>query len=170
MYNTSGRLQHLGFLLFGILLFYSHVTSAEGLESDILYPPQYTTNRIVGGQDAAADIAPYQISLQTLKGRHFCGGAIIDKRWIITASHCLIGQKAENVKVLTGTHNLLNNTSKYYYPDRIVTHCNYNSPAYANDIALLHLNDSIEYDEHTQAVEYDHEPLKAGDELVLTGT
>ncbi|KAI8117354.1 hypothetical protein FF38_04542 [Lucilia cuprina] len=138
-------------------------------EVDILYPPQFTTNRIVGGEEAPEDLAPYQVSLQSLKGRHFCGGAIIDKRWIITASHCVAGNKPEKLKILTGTQNLKNHTEKYYYVDRIEMHCSYNSPPYANDIALLHLNDSIVFDNHTQAVEYDHEPLKEDDELVLTG-
>ncbi|XP_075163605.1 chymotrypsin-2-like, partial [Haematobia irritans] len=101
--------------------------------------------------------------------RHFCGGAIIDQRWIITASHCVAGASAEKLKVLTGAQNLKNNTGKYYYPDRIVMHCSYNNPAYANDIALIHLNSSIEFDNHTKAVEYENEPLKEGDELVLTG-
>lgn len=138
-------------------------------QDGIFFPPQYTTNRIVGGEEAAEGLAPYQISLQTLKNRHFCGGAIIDERWIITASHCVASQKAENIKILTGTQNLKNNTEKYYYADRIVMHCSYNRPAYANDIALVHLNESIAFDNLTQAVEYDYEPLKDGDELTLTG-
>lgn len=137
-------------------------------ENEIIYPPQ-TDSRIVGGEAAPDGLAPYQISMQNLRGRHFCGGAIIDQRWIITASHCVSGATAPKIQILTGAQNLKNNTGKYYYPDRIVMHTNYNHPPYANDIALLHLNDSIVYDEHTQAVKYVYEPLKKDDELVLTG-
>lgn len=42
---------------------------------------------VVGGSDAGP--TPYQVSLQKYRG-HFCGGAIIDDRWIITAAHCLM--------------------------------------------------------------------------------
>ncbi|XP_013107702.1 chymotrypsin-2 [Stomoxys calcitrans] len=153
-----------------IICQYSQASIIETRDDlEILYPPQFTSNRIVGGEEAPDDFAPYQISLQSLKNRHFCGGAIIDKNWVITASHCVAGAKPEKLKILTGAQNLKNNTGNYYYADRIVMHCSYNNPAYANDIALIHLNSSIEFDNHTKAVEYNNEPLKDGDELVLTG-
>ncbi|XP_067628943.1 chymotrypsin-1-like [Eurosta solidaginis] len=137
-------------------------------EDEIIYPPQ-SSPRIVGGEPAPDGLAPYQISMQNLKGRHFCGGAIIDEQWIITASHCVAGATPTKIQILTGSQNLKNNSGKYYYPDRIVKHSNYNKPPYANDIALLHLNDSIVFDDHTQAVKYAHAQLKHDDELVLTG-
>ncbi|XP_055850507.1 chymotrypsin-1-like [Episyrphus balteatus] len=139
-------------------------------ESQPIFPPQFTKERIVGGEEAAPGLAPYQVSLQTLKGQHFCGGTIIDEKWIITASHCVISQTPDKIKILTGTQDLKDNTtSAYYYPDKIVMHCNYNSPAYANDIALIRLNDSINFNDVTSKVDYDYAVMKADDELILTG-
>ncbi|XP_030370394.1 chymotrypsin-2-like [Scaptodrosophila lebanonensis] len=148
----------------------SLLLSVQGILGQILYPPQYTTNRIVGGEEAAEGLAPYQISLQGMKsGHHSCGGAIIDKRWIVTAAHCVIGKEASAFRVLTGTQNLQHNASRLYYPDKIVMHCNYKPRMYRNDIALLRLNESIVFDNATQPVEFDHEPLAAGEKLLLTG-
>ncbi|XP_034114168.1 chymotrypsin-2 [Drosophila albomicans] len=137
---------------------------------EVVYPPQFTMERIVGGEDAPAGMAPYQISLQGMKsGQHSCGGAIIDERWIVTAAHCIHGKSANALRVLTGTQDLQQNDTKYYYVDRIVEHCNYEPRKYRNDIALLHLNESIVFDNATQLVELQHEPLAAGDMLLLTG-
>lgn len=54
----------------------------------LVYPPY--SERIVGGTDAEPGDAPYQVSLQ-VRGRHNCGGSILNANWILTAAHCVTG-------------------------------------------------------------------------------
>ncbi|EDW81684.1 uncharacterized protein Dwil_GK10885 [Drosophila willistoni] len=124
---------------------------------------------IVGGQNADEGDAPYQISLQTLLGRHLCGGAIISDRWLLTAGHCVSGYPADRLQVVTGTLQYAI-PGAIYYPESIYLHCNYDTPKYHNDIALLRVNQSIVFDAHTQPVNLPIGPWAAsGAQLLFTG-
>lgn len=50
----------------------------------------------MSGQDAKPGQFPYLVSLQfgkppLVRYQHFCGGAILNERWILTAADCLDG-------------------------------------------------------------------------------
>ncbi|ALC46483.1 CG17477 [Drosophila busckii] len=124
---------------------------------------------IVGGQNAAAGETPYQASLQTLTGSHLCGGAIIAETWILTAAHCVAGWPEDRLQVAVGS-------LRYTEPGAvqqvaaIYVHPYYDQPKYQNDIALLQLNQSIVYNELTQAVPLAQESWPAGSkDLIFSG-
>lgn len=126
--------------------------------------------RVVGGQVAEDGFAPYQISLQGMYGGHLCGGAIIGEQWVLTAAHCVYGYNPPYLRVHTG-FNRLSEVDKgdVYLVDEYWVHCNYNNPNYFNDIALMHINGTIKFDERTQPVKLPEQPMKAGDDVILTG-
>ena len=124
--------------------------------------------RVVGGSIAEEGLAPYQVSLQNTL-YHTCGGAIIDKEWILTAAHCVVNKDPNRIFILTGAQYLWDPEGVYYHVNRIFVHCNYDSPSMHNDIALIHLNTSIVLNERTQIIRLPTEPLKDGADVLLTG-
>ncbi|TMW43043.1 hypothetical protein DOY81_011879, partial [Sarcophaga bullata] len=59
--------------------------------------------RIVNGVDTTIQAHPYQVSLQTILGFHFCGGSIISEDIIVTAAHCLEKYRPYEFKVRLGS-------------------------------------------------------------------
>ena len=52
--------------------------------------------KIVGGTNANAGDAPWQVALSTRSGSdifqsQFCGGTLINANWVLTAAHCTEG-------------------------------------------------------------------------------
>ncbi|XP_072299407.1 plasminogen [Eucyclogobius newberryi] len=67
--------------------------------------PKRCFGRIVGGCVSKAHSWPWQISLRTSGGTHFCGGTLIHPQWVLTATHCLERSKrASDYKVVMGIH------------------------------------------------------------------
>ncbi|XP_030376376.1 chymotrypsin-2 [Scaptodrosophila lebanonensis] len=123
---------------------------------------------VVGGEAAEEGFAPYQVSLQTLSGSHFCGGAIVNELWVLTAAHCVVGAWPELVAVASGT-NQYTRPGAINYVSAIYTHCNYDNPLMHNDIALLKLTDPLTWNERTQPIPLAVAPMREGDEVILTG-
>ena len=107
--------------------------------------------QIVGGEKAAPGEFPWQVAL--LDGSvgntfdaQFCGGALIDERWVVTAAHCVFDGRVEPpsaVDILVGTTSLKSGGTRLDV-DTIVVHPRYDERTSENDIALLRLVEAVD--------------------------
>ncbi|CAF4820878.1 unnamed protein product [Pieris macdunnoughi] len=100
-------------------------------------------SRIVGGTDAAINEFPWIVKLSYFK-RFYCGGTVINDRYVVTAAHCVKGFMWFMIKVTFGEHNRCNATIRPETRFVIrVTANKFSLTNFDNDIALLRLNDRI---------------------------
>ncbi|KAF7992147.1 hypothetical protein HCN44_001472 [Aphidius gifuensis] len=105
--------------------------------------------KIVGGQDAIPSEFPWLVSI-TRKGGHFCGGTIINNKFILTAAHCLCSGlnsiPVNQLKVTLGEYNLRETeipASIIKNIKNVVVHPSHKCGQYIDDIAILELGETI---------------------------
>lgn len=107
--------------------------------------------RVVGGTECALGECPWQALLLDQEGEGFCGGTILNQRYILTAAHCI--NQTKSVKVVVGAvHRTEEDRSgMVYVVERILTHPKFELQTYNFDIALIELRDPIQFSENVKA-------------------
>ncbi|XP_049888035.1 chymotrypsin-2-like [Pectinophora gossypiella] len=125
-------------------------------------------SRIVGGQDAPEGRVPYQVSLRSIFDSHFCGGSILNQRWVLTAAHCTVGQSSSYIRVVVGTNSLLVGGERYSV-DAIINHEGFNNALITNDVSLLKVSRDIEFNDRVQPIQLPDDNTEGGAQLLLSG-
>lgn len=112
-------------------------------------------SRIVGGHNTFFGQHPWQAAIikqSFLSKRISCGGALIGKRWVLTAAHCVHNTAISDMKVRLGEWNVREQSEKYPHEDYDIEkkseHPDYKPATFQNDLAVVRLNRDVNYKEH----------------------
>jgi trypsin len=115
---------------------------------------------IVGGSAASIASFPWQISFQTKGGFHFCGGSVINSRYILTAQHCVAGESAgamtspATVRVAAGSSKLstMASSGQIRSVQDIIPMPGFVTPEQGKDVALLRLSSALSFTTNVQPI------------------
>ncbi|XP_064904905.1 enteropeptidase [Columba livia] len=117
---------------------------------------QNNRTRIVGGSDARREAWPWIVSLH-FNSRPVCGASLVSDGWLVTAAHCVYGRqlKPSQWKAVLGLYDQLDMTQASTVVrniDQIVINPHYMKNTKDSDIALMHLQDKVQYTDYIQPI------------------
>lgn len=99
---------------------------------------------IVGGVAASKGELPFQVSIQTSTGSHFCGGSLIKPNWVLTAGHCVQG--SGSMKIVVGMYNQSDKKdTETFTAKKIIAHPQFDENTLDFDYALIQLSGDSKY-------------------------
>lgn len=147
-----GRRRHV--FLFVMALMMGVMSTAVPAHADSGRPDP----RIINGTAIPITDAPWQVGLLSVPYglAQYCGGSIIDARWIVTAAHCVSDiswlRGPDDVEILAGSASVaVTPRPTTYQVALILTHPEYDASTYTNDIALLKMASPIPVNGTTMA-------------------
>jgi len=112
---------------------------------------------IVNGYEAIKHEYPFMAALMN-RQRQFCGGSLIDDNHILTAAHCVAHMSkydVQNLRVRLGDHNIKTNSEANHVEKRVkrvIRHKGFSSSTLWNDVAILTLEDDVQYTSNIQPI------------------
>ena len=95
---------------------------------------------VVGGKTAKKGFWPWQVAIWFKKGFK-CGGTLVNRRFVVTAAHCIYSNNVDDYSLVLGDHNRLVNekTEQFVGVKKITVHPGYEAKV-RNDIAIIELD------------------------------
>jgi len=135
-------------------------------------------DRIFGGEHAKPHSWPWMAALMfDTVSTVWCGGTLIDKRWLITAGHCFYNIEDTNFKIKLGADDHGPNSSANEPSQQVVKiekfwiHPNFSTPGPTNDITLIKLAQDVTLNDFVRpaCLPKGTDRLKGGEKVVTIG-
>ena len=104
---------------------------------------QSTEQEIVGGTNTTIEANPWQVSLQSSSGSHFCGGSVLNANWILTAQHCVESGTFSGRIMAGSTSRNGSSTQQLRSVSQVVLYPGYVDASKGKDVALLRLSSPL---------------------------
>lgn len=141
----------------GPLVSSAHTKHECGVPS-ILPQPE---GRIVNGSNARFGEWPWQVSVRRISffgfsSTHRCGGALLNDQWAATAGHCVEDLLVQQIRIRVGEYDFSSVREPHPYVERAVkrkeVHPKYNFFTYENDLALVQLEQPLQFLPHISPI------------------
>lgn len=136
------------------------------------------SSKVVGGNDTYDGEFPWTVSVRR-NDHHHCGGALVSKRWVLTAAHCVQSRQPSAFVIRIGEYDLIrpDHHSKDYAVEKVIIHDNYSGIIKSSltsingaDIALLKTRREITMNEYAWPVCFPAvDNSFAGQEAIVVG-
>ena len=136
-------------------------------------------SRIVGGKASVPNTLPWQVFIR-IKQTFRCGGAILNKRFVLSAMHCFhahvdVDKPGQDIIVGGGIHDLCVDpevASRFWQMSHVKTiHSpgNYDPDSFDNDLAILELEKDFVLNDIVQPVCLPTKVFQPGDVCFVSG-
>jgi hypothetical protein len=135
--------------------------ASAGKEATCGVTALYPQTKVVGGKNAAFGAWPWQVSVRKVSffgfsSTHRCGGAVISSEWIATAGHCVEDLALQSIRIRVGEYDFSTMAEPYPHIERgarkKVVHPKYNFYTYENDLALVQLDQPLQFSPHVAPI------------------
>ncbi|XP_028141780.1 serine protease filzig [Diabrotica virgifera virgifera] len=132
------------------------VIDSEDYRTQCGIRPLVRAAKIVGGKGAQFGEFPWQVLVREstwlgLFTKNKCGGVLISHKYVMTAAHCQPGFLASLVAVF-GEFDISGDLEKKRpisrNVKRVIVHRQYDAQTFENDLALLELEQPVQFDQH----------------------
>ncbi|XP_056633090.1 trypsin-like [Diorhabda sublineata] len=92
--------------------------------------------KVVGGQEPPIGAIPWQIDLRVIDDKHYCGGALISRRLVLSAAHCY----NDGLRAVAGAHGFPGSSphEQTLRVEKFIPHPDFRKlGAYSHDLAVL---------------------------------
>ncbi|CAF1124491.1 unnamed protein product [Adineta ricciae] len=152
-------------------------SSACGQQSTT--PRGKAISRIVSGTNVIPNSWPWMLYYQERRTQGtsvyygVCGATLISKDYAITAAQCIGTQNPADITLFAGMHDLSSstegNTRQARTAKSITIHPQYDSLVFANDIAVIRVNESFVFNTYVQPACLPGGEPQVGDDVVTVG-